>query len=437
MFSFGMISRLSIFVSLMSYIYLGNAITARVVFIISSYFAMLNQSMVFFWPYSMSKVAEAVVSIQRVQEFLLMSEEKLEMKIKKEDEEKLQKETTKQIYISKTTIIDGEMEKLIPDKLVIEELLETDKSITIKNATAYWVKEDQSSVGIEDFSLNIEQKELCAIVGPVGSGKSSVLEVILGELQIDSGHSKINGTISYAAQEGWLFEGTIRSNIVFIETFNEARYNQVIQVCALERDLTLFPLGDMTIVGEKGVSLSGGQKARVNLARAIYKKADIYLLDDPLSAVDTHVGKYLFKECIEGFLGDKIRILVTHQLQYLTSVRNLVLLNKGKVDAQGTYEDLCNLQLESLSLLPAASDEIDLDVEDHNLSAIAWRAKKLNDTAGALAEDDRVEKQGTGAVRWDVYKQYVRALSGVQYVLVLFIVSQFAMTGLEFFIATW
>ena len=123
---------------------------------------------------------------------------------------------------------------------------------------------------------------------------------------MDSGLIEIHGKLSYAAQEPWLFEGSLRSNIIFIEDFDESRYNEVIKACGLERDLELFEFGDKTIVGGRGISLSGGQKARVNLARAVYKKADIYLLDDPLSAVDTEVGKHIFQECVEKYLSVRI-----------------------------------------------------------------------------------------------------------------------------------
>lgn len=148
----------------------------------------------------------------------------------------------------------------------------------------------------------MEKGELCAVVGPVGSGKSTLLQVILGELELDEGRLEISGEISYAPQEPWLFEGSVKNNIVFVGDFNEKRYREVVKVCALERDFQLLPLGDETIVGERGISLSGGQRARISLARAIYRKAEIYLLDDPLSAVDTHVGKHIFEQCIMEYL---------------------------------------------------------------------------------------------------------------------------------------
>lgn len=142
--------------------------------------------------------------------------------------------------------------------------------------------------------------QLLAVIGPVGSGKSSLLQVILQELPLIEGNLTVNGKISYASQEPWLFAGSVRQNILFGLPMDRVKYKTVIKKCALERDFRLLPYGDKTIVGDRGVSLSGGQRARINLARAVYKEADIYLLDDPLSAVDTHVGKELFEQCITG-----------------------------------------------------------------------------------------------------------------------------------------
>ena len=154
------------------------------------------------------------------------------------------------------------------------------------------------------------------MIGAVGSGKTSLLQAILGELEIDTGHLEVRGVVSYASQEAWLFGGSIKSNIIFVEEYNEIRYRQVIKVCALERDFELLIHRDDTIVGERGISLSGGQKARINLARCIYKKADIYLLDDPLSAVDTHVGKHIFKQCIQDFLFVSLFLHFLHLFYY-------------------------------------------------------------------------------------------------------------------------
>lgn len=145
--------------------------------------------------------------------------------------------------------------------------------------------------------------------------------------------------------------GSVRQNILFGRPYVRSRYRQVVKVCALARDFTLLPYGDKTIVGERGISLSGGQRARVNLARAVYKEADIYLLDDPLSAVDTQVGKHMFDECIAGFLKDKIVLLATHQLQYLRHAKQIVIIEGGVILAKGSYDSLARTGLNFAKLL--------------------------------------------------------------------------------------
>ena len=156
--------------------------------------------------------------------------------------------------------------------------------------------------------------------------QSSLLNAILGELSPLKGSRNVRGKVAYASQESWIFSATIRQNILCGLNYDPQRYKRVVKAAALERDFTLFPQGDQTAVGERGVSLSGGQKARVNLARCLYVDADIYLMDDPLSAVDTHVGRHLFDQAINGFLRDKIRVVVTHQLQYLQDVDQILVL---------------------------------------------------------------------------------------------------------------
>lgn len=244
-----------------------------------------------------------------------------------------------------------------------------DKFIRFENVTAVWERSESHQMnGIFDVSVEI-RPGLCAIVGQVGSSKSTLLNVILGELSVDGGSLIVNGSISYASQEPWLFEGSVRSNIIFVEDFDEQRYNKVIEVCALERDFKLLPQGDATIVGEQGSSLSGGQKARVNLARAIYKQSDIYLLDDPLSAVDTHVGKHIFEKCVKEFLGDKICVLVTHQLQYLKNVKHVVLMNRGKIEAHGPFQTLQRFNKESLMHAQEDGDQAAIESSQNRVRA--------------------------------------------------------------------
>ena len=154
--------------------------------------------------------------------------------------------------------------------------------------------------------MDIEPNEHVIVVGTVGSGKTCLLNSILNELETTSGKINVSGKTSYAPQEFSSIPGTIKDNILFGSEFDDHKYQNVIQVCGLERDFKSFLNSDSTIISEKGSTLSGGQKARITLARAVYKDADIYLLDDPLSAVDPSVSNHIFNECINGYLKKKL-----------------------------------------------------------------------------------------------------------------------------------
>lgn len=196
-----------------------------------------------------------------------------------------------------------------------------------------------STTIFNNLTAHIKHHEFVMIVGRVGAGKSSLLMTILNELPIQSGSIRINGSLSYASQEPWLFAGTIRENIIIawhrqagrdykhLPARLERRYQEVLRICCLDRDIGILPYGDQTNVGERGTALSGGQKARVNLARALFYEADIYLLDDPLSAVDSAVAKYIFDECFKTFLKRKTVLLVTHQVQFSTPAQKVLLLH--------------------------------------------------------------------------------------------------------------
>ncbi|KAF9903567.1 Multidrug resistance-associated protein 1, partial [Linnemannia zychae] len=201
---------------------------------------------------------------------------------------------------------------------------------------------DDSGPALQDINLKVKRGEVVAIVGDVGSGKSSFIAALLGQIrQTGSGPKlKLYGKSSYVPQEAWLNNLTLRENIVFGKDYEEERYNTTVKVCALERDLTLLAHGDQTEIAERGTNLSGGQKQRVSLARAVYHKSDIILMDDPLSAVDQNVGKHIFDQCIRGYLAGRTVIIVTHQLQYLHRCDKIVMLQSGKIAYQGTYQEL-------------------------------------------------------------------------------------------------
>ena len=170
------------------------------------------------------------------------------------------------------------------------------------------------------ISLSLEDGKLVAVVGRVGSGKTSLLASLLGETHILSGTLDRRGRIAYVEQEPCIFSDSVRNNILFGLPLDEERLSEVVRVCQLEPDLQQLVNGLDTEIGERGVNISGGQRARISLARACYSNADIYLLDDPLSAVDPHVGKNLFSLCLQEMLREKAVLLVTHQVSYLEKV---------------------------------------------------------------------------------------------------------------------
>ncbi|KAG9466704.1 hypothetical protein GDO78_016239 [Eleutherodactylus coqui] len=195
---------------------------------------------------------------------------------------------------------------------------------------------------LKDINIKIPEGSLVAVVGQVGSGKSSLLSAILGEMNKLEGTVQRKGSVAYVAQQAWLQNALFKENILFGRPLHNVFYEKVLEACALRPDLELLPHGDQTEIGERGVNLSGGQKQRVSLARAVYSDADLYLLDDPLSAVDVHVGKHLFEKVIghSGLLKNKTRILVTHSLAVLPLVDLIVIMEDGRIGQTGTYREL-------------------------------------------------------------------------------------------------
>ncbi|GAA6005323.1 hypothetical protein JCM10207_002938 [Rhodosporidiobolus poonsookiae] len=313
----------------------------------------------------------------------------------------------------------------------------------------------QSSVPhtLEDITLSVKKGELIAVVGQVGAGKSSLLSAVLGEMNKVDGQVTVRGTVAYTAQQPWIMGGTIRENITFGFRFEQEFYDLVLEACALKDDLKILPAGDATEVGEKGISLSGGQKARVALARAVYARADIYLLDDPLSAVDAHVAQHLFSRVIgpEGLLKEKARLLCTNAIPFCEQADELIFLRKGVILERSTYAtaiqgdtDLSKLLVEfgkkgsdddgsdseegdgtsgDETAVEPDHDEAELDAEDlalkikqKNSAGLMRRAQPIpveeqkRATLLALKRSTRPkENREQGSVKMEVYKEYIKA----------------------------
>uniref|UniRef100_A0A3P8TT89 ATP-binding cassette, sub-family C (CFTR/MRP), member 4 n=1 Tax=Amphiprion percula TaxID=161767 RepID=A0A3P8TT89_AMPPE len=376
MASFFCASKIIVFVTFTLYVLLGNKISASRVFVTVSLYAAVRLTVTLFFPNAIEKLFESRV------EFLLL----------------------------------GEITKSSADLPKDEK---TDAGVEVQDLTCYWDK-SLDAPSLQNVSFSLKSNQLVAVIGPVGAGKSSLLSSILGELPAEKGVLKVKGQLTYAAQQPWVFPGSIRSNILFGKELKPSG----VSLCALCRDdLQLLPDGDQMLIGDRGATLSGGQKARVNLVRAVYQDADIYLLDDPLSAVDAEVGRHLFEQCICGLLKNKPRILVTHQLQYLKAADQIVVLKEGHMVAKGTYTELQQSGVDFTSLLKKDEEDEqqqpaqDIPARSRTLSQNSVLSQTssvqslmdgdslLAEPVQTLAEESRA--QGTIGVR--LYVKYLRA----------------------------
>ncbi|DBB06529.1 TPA: hypothetical protein ACH3X1_012074 [Trebouxia sp. C0004] len=191
---------------------------------------------------------------------------------------------------------------------------------------------------LRDVNVSVGPGELVCVVGRVGSGKSSLIGALLGEMERHAGLVRMGGSLAYVAQQAWIVNDSLQSNVLFGQELNAQRWEACVHACSLQQDLEMLPAGVDTEIGEKGINLSGGQKQRIALARAVYSDADFYIMDDPLSAVDVHVGRHIFDNCISGVLAKKSRLLVTNQLQYLPHADKIIYVESGRVVGQGSYD---------------------------------------------------------------------------------------------------
>ncbi|KAK9745323.1 ABC transporter transmembrane region [Popillia japonica] len=276
------------------------------------------------------------------------------------------------------------------------------------------------------------EKSLVALTGPVGSGKTIFLKTLLGDLEYE-GDLKVNGNISYAAQEPWLFPGTIKQNILFGKPFIKDRYEKIVKVCALEKDIFSMPKGDETLVTDEGICLSRGQQDRINLARALYKEADIYLIDNCFSSLDANISKYVFENCVRYFLSDKLCIFVSTKNSYLHEADLILSINDGKIETTQT------------GFIRNTKYQDDLDVDIHGLinqnKDSEANDPSKNDTTTLLRKKSHMyyEDQRIGKVKFGVYKEYFKNIGYFYIVLLLiaFSVWQVGSSSFELFIKTW
>jgi ABC-type multidrug transport system fused ATPase/permease subunit len=251
-------------------------------------------------------------------------------------------------------------EELQKDAVVREEggVEAGDETVRIREATFTWNKNEERQA-LHDINFSAHKGELCCIVGRVGAGKSSMLQAILGDLWKVKGEVVLRGDTAYVPQSAWVMNASVRENIVFGHRWDPHFYDKTVKACALLDDFASLPDGDQTEVGERGISLSGGQKARVTLARAVYARADVYLLDDCLSAVDQHVGRHLIDNVLgpNGLLAGKTRILATNSIPVLMEADMIALLRDGRIFEKGTYAQLMAMKGEIANLIKTSQNE--------------------------------------------------------------------------------
>ncbi|XP_046746122.1 probable multidrug resistance-associated protein lethal(2)03659 isoform X4 [Diprion similis] len=493
-------TRMALWGTMIAMVFFDQELTADTIFVISAYFNILAQTMSSMFVRGVAETAECMVAVRRLQYFLMYDEfQKVIGHTKHSSENNINRgsmQSINQVPKSDLPYIDDELidKNAVPDDysreksngvaILASDLLKdtvdlvneksknmTDNKIALNkeqwaikltNVTAKWEPYNPEKT-LDSVNLQFGKGKLYAVIGMVGAGKSSLLSVLLGELPLSEtkefGDVEVKGGLSYAGQDAWVFGATVRQNIIFGQPYERQRYHRVTKACALLSDFEQFPQGDLTIVGDRGSSLSGGQRARINLARAVYRQADIYLLDDPLSAVDAHVGKHLFEECIQRYLAGKTRILVTHQLQYLQGVDAIILLNQGRAETFSNYQELL-ASYPDYEALVGTMGEGDASASERGLpnekgmrrqySSTSHRSQ-TPDASGSIDTDmededeeneglDTVEGTSRGTIQGSVFLKYFQAGGSLFIaftVAVLFIATQVAASLNDMFVSYW
>ncbi|XP_022343366.2 ATP-binding cassette sub-family C member 4-like isoform X1 [Crassostrea virginica] len=411
-----------IFLTFVVFVYSGGTMTAEKVFMTISLYQAVRLSTTLFIPFAFQFLSEARVTTNRLQKFLLLEE------------------------LDQGSIDDASGLRPKPANCFVE----------VNNISGKWDSNSEQTT-LNDISVKVKAGKLLAVIGPVGAGKSSLLMSILRELPITKGSVKVQGKISYTSQQPWVFSASLRQNIVFGNKFDSARYNKIIRACALDKDIEVMPEGDSTMIGDRGVSLSGGQRARVSLARALYMDADVYLLDDPLSAVDAVVSRHLFQKVIKGMLKNKPIILVTHQLHFLKEADEIIILKEGQCLGKGTFEEMSNSGIDFSSLLKTNEEEEEKEKPpqviyeratsvEHAHSSLQNIGSTFSLTSiGTEFEPDPVklpeqEERREGQVGLWVYFRYFQAGSGpirFPVLVVLCLISQAAYIVSDWWLSRW
>ncbi|CAL1532286.1 unnamed protein product [Lymnaea stagnalis] len=402
------------------FLILGGQLDPAKAFVVTSLFAILNG------PFSMMSLVfqdfvQASVAIQRLNSFF--SNIDITQHVTETD-------------INTCTSNNIDIIQHVTETNTCTSTMQSDLAIQIKHGTFSYERSHKNS-NLQNVNLTVRRGKFVAIIGMVGAGKSSILSAILGEMEKCDGTVSVHGSTALVSQDAWIQNASMRDNILFGSEFDGLKYNKVIEACALRDDLSILPGSDSTEIGERGVNLSGGQKQRVSLARAVYHDADIYLLDDPLSSVDAHVGKHIFNQVLgrDGLLKDKTRILVTHGIQWLPYVDEILVMKDGKLSETVTYKQLLAKNGQLVAFLRESTrteTEENRKLADHikkdlfsngTVHKIDHIEKSIGENNNCISVEGKLMEEETakGDTSWELYAEYLKSV-GVKSVFLFIIV---------------
>ena len=400
-------------------------------------------------PLVIGQVVDAWSSFGRIQEFLIAEEQNDDFTWDMEGKHAVSMKHAD--FTWERTITQDPDKKSGPQANKKKEVKDAEKA-AVRGADPAGPKswEDSSSTltqvepfKLHDMEFTVGRNELVAVIGGVGSGKSSLLAAMAGDMRRTTGSVTMGASRAFCPQYAWIQNASVKENILFGKPYDRKWYDAVIDACALRPDLEMLPNGDMTEIGERGITVSGGQKQRLNIARAIYFNSDLVLMDDPLSAVDAHVGRHIFDNAICGLLKDKCRILATHQLHVLSRCDRIIWMQEGHIETVDTFANLINNNRAFQNLMASTAQEEKVekeeaanedDVEDEKKAA---KKRKTNKRGAALMQQ---EERAVKSVSWSVYIAYIRASGSLLFAPLIFlflVVSQGANIATSLWLSWW
>uniref|UniRef100_UPI0037E704EC LOW QUALITY PROTEIN: ATP-binding cassette sub-family C member 5 n=1 Tax=Semicossyphus pulcher TaxID=241346 RepID=UPI0037E704EC len=302
---------------------------------------------------------------------------------------------------------------------------------------------------LHGIDLRVQQGKLLGVCGSVGSGKTSLVSAILGQMAVLEGSVAVRGRLAYVAQQAWILNATLRDNILFGQEYQEDRYQSVLSACCLRPDLALLPNADLTEIGERGANLSGGQRQRISLARALYSDRDVYILDDPLSALDAHVANHVanhvFHNAIRKQLRHKTVVFVTHQLQYLVDCDDVILMREGCIEVHGNHDNLMKLNMDYAAMFNHFQLGDTPLIEAPSRKTGVSQRKPADSKPGSVKKNapvvtDNGEEQQCGGVAWPVFQLYMAACGGSAsclLILALFVLNVGSSAFCQWWLSHW